>query len=54
MVPKATSIGSFVALALLAAGASLSATVMMARLLARGAEAIEAAPGLPPASVVEG
>ncbi|HEX5058007.1 MAG TPA: hypothetical protein VFV99_01550, partial [Kofleriaceae bacterium] len=49
---KATSAGGFMMLSVLAAVASLFAIVMMAKLLRNGAEAIEAEPGLPPASVV--
>jgi hypothetical protein len=52
MLPKATSIGNFAMLSLLAAGASLWGTVIMAKLLGRGAEALDAAPHLPPASLV--
>lgn len=52
MLPKATSVGNFAMLSLLAAAAGLWATVLMARLLARGAEVLEAEPGLPPASIV--
>jgi len=52
MVPKARSVGNFAMLSLLAAGASLWGTVMMAKLLGRGAEAIESEASLPQASVV--
>ncbi len=52
MVPKARSVGNFAMLSLLAAGASLWGTVMMAKLLGRGADAVESEPGLPQASVV--
>ena len=55
MVPKAQHAGdasSFVILSLLAAGASLAATVMMARLCTLGAEELERDAGLPAATVV--
>jgi hypothetical protein len=52
LLPKSRSPGSFAALALLAAVAALWGTVLVARLFSRAAEAIEAAPGLPPATVV--
>jgi len=49
---KATSAGGFMMLSVLAALSSLFAIVMMAKLLNAGADALEAEPGLPPASVV--
>lgn len=53
MLPKAQSAGSAAMLLILAAIASLWATIMMAKLLRRGADAVEHhMPGLPPASVV--
>jgi hypothetical protein len=52
MLPKAESVGNYAMLALLAAGAGLWGTVLMAKLLARGAEVVEQEPGLPSASVV--
>lgn len=55
MIPKAmnaASLGSFMMLSILAAGAALTGTVMMARLLGHAADALEAEPGLPAASVV--
>lgn len=55
MIPKAmkaASLGSFMVLSILAAGAALAGTVMMARLLGHAADALEAEPGLPTASVV--
>jgi hypothetical protein len=52
MLPKASSVGNYAMLALLAAGAGLWGTVLMAKLLARGADTIEEEPGLPPASIV--
>lgn len=52
MLPKATSTGGFVMYALLGAIAGLWATVMVAKLFARGAEVLESEPGLPTASVV--
>jgi len=51
MLPKSRSIGNFAMLSLLAAGASVWGTVMIAKLLGRGAEALESDPGLPPASL---
>jgi hypothetical protein len=52
MVPKAESASSFAMLALMAAAAGLWATVLMAKLLARGADVVEEEPGLPLASIV--
>lgn len=52
MLPKASSVGNYAMLALLAAGAGLWGTVLMAKLLARGADVVEEEPGLPPASIV--
>jgi hypothetical protein len=52
MVPKSHSLGELALLTLLAAVGALVATVMMAKLLAHGAHAIEAEPGLPPANLV--
>jgi hypothetical protein len=52
MLPKSSSIGNYAMLALLAAGAGLWGTVLMAKLLARGADVVEEEPGLPPANIV--
>ncbi len=52
MLPKSRSVGNFAMLSLLAAGASLWGTVMMAKLLGRGADSLQMEPGLPMASVV--
>jgi hypothetical protein len=52
MLPKATSLGSFAGLSLLAAGAGLWATVLMARLCAQAADELGKEPGLPTASIV--
>ena len=52
MLPKAGSLGAFTLLTLLAAGASLAATVLMAKLCGLGAEELEREPGLPTATVV--
>jgi hypothetical protein len=55
IIPKAMrgeSLGTFVVLSLLGAAASLVATVLMAKLLGRGAQELESEPGLPKASVV--
>lgn len=52
MLPQAHSMGSFAGMSLLAAGAGLVATIMMARLCAAGAHELEGDPGLPTASVV--
>lgn len=52
MVPKAGSVSNYALLLLLAAGAGLWGTVLMAKLLARGADVVEEEPGLPPASIV--
>ncbi|HEY5924878.1 MAG TPA: hypothetical protein VIV11_24525 [Kofleriaceae bacterium] len=55
MIPEAmkgASMGTYAMLSLLAAGASLVAIVMMARLLNEAAAALESEPGLPPAQVV--
>ncbi len=52
MLPKASSKESAVMLLLLVAVANLWATVMMAKLFGRGADVLEAEPGLPPASVI--
>jgi uncharacterized membrane protein len=52
MVPKAESASSFAMLSLMTAAAGLWATVLMAKLLARGAEVVEEEPGLPLASIV--
>jgi hypothetical protein len=54
MLPKSSSAGNFAMLSLLAAGASLWGTIMMANLFGRGAESLEMEPGLPMASVVSG
>lgn len=52
MLPKASSTGGFLMYSLLAAVASLWATVMVAKLFGRGADMLESEPGLPTASVV--
>jgi hypothetical protein len=52
MLAKATSMGSFTMLTLLAAGAGLVATVMMAKLCGLGAAELEREPGLPTATIV--
>lgn len=52
MLPKASSLGSFAMLSLLAAGSALVGTVMMAKLLGLAADALESEPGLPTASVI--
>jgi hypothetical protein len=52
MLPKSRSIGNYALLALLAAAAGLWGTVLMAKLLARGADVVEEEPGLPQASVI--
>jgi len=51
LVPKADSLGSFAFMTLLAAGAGLAATVMMARLCTRAADSVHAEPGLPTATL---
>lgn len=55
MIPKAMaggSLGSFAGLSLLAAGAGLWATVLMARLCTQAADELGKEPGLPTASIV--
>jgi uncharacterized membrane protein len=52
MLPKADSVSSFAMLSLMAAAAGLWGTVLMAKLLTRGADVMEEEPGLPMASVV--
>lgn len=52
MLPKARKAESGAMLMLLAAGASLWGTVMIAKLFQRAADAFEADPGLPPATLV--
>ena len=52
MLPKSRSVGNFAMLSLLGAAASLWGTIMMAKLLGRGADSLEMEPGLPMASVV--
>ena len=51
LVPKADSLGGFAFMTLLAAGAGLAATVMMARLCTRAADSVHAEPGLPTATL---
>lgn len=53
VLPESKSMGNFAALSLLAAGAGLAATVMVAKLFERAAVTIESEPGLPSASIVD-
>jgi hypothetical protein len=52
MLPKARKVESGAFLMLLAAGASLWGTIMIAKLFQRAADIFETEPGLPPASIV--
>jgi hypothetical protein len=52
LLPKSRIGSNFAVLSILAGGAGIYATVLIARLLARSADTLEDRPGLPPASLV--
>ena len=52
MLPNAKSLGSFAGMTLLAAGAGLYATILMAKLCTLAADAVDREPGLPTAKLV--